>query len=932
MKENTHGSVCNDVRADAARNSDPVSVQDMHGTGSRTTEHADLSAQKQSSRSFPLTPLRTWLAAWRESLLGDASDKGSAARRHAVQTRLRLWLSVLGTFLAALLFSSAALGYETYPLGLALVCAAGSPLLLGASVLGQIASVGCEAQILYLGGMTVAVGMRYAVGRYLTPDPDAFGASHSKRRDHVRRRGSDSAADDDTGGTLARIGRALFPSGVFSQSIAERVGISVLAAAPVAIGYLLGDPSGMSAPAIRAIFVIAAVPVFTYLFCGFSDGTTCAPALREAGIGAVCYAVTVSCGGAVLLGFSVRQLCAHVITLYISKKHGYLRGAVAGLLCGFAVDALYAPAFALIGAVSGVLWSVHPAAAVVLSLAAGGCYSVYVGAFAAVRTVLPEMIVVSAASYPIIRYLPSRPILHTVSTVFGNTGSVHTDKETAVPTAMTDSVVTPELLGIPSLAVQLDTLSGILMGLSSTFYHLSDRTRKPGLYEIRQLCEGISDRYCAHCAQHALCWERDFSSTADAMGRITLCIHRKGRAESVEAFAPLDRRCPRLPTMLAAMNDAAALLCEEKMTKDKTETAAGDYEGMAKLLRASAQAHTQSCQKDAALSRRLGRAMHRIGFRAESVSVYGDRRRVVVAEGVDLGGAPIGLHTGGDLLLGTEEIRDAFSVLSGVRYQMPEYHLTDGGRRLCMTMRAGPKLAVLGGTWGEKKADEEVTGDVACLFANRSDCFYALVCDGMGSGREASVTAQISALFLEKLLSVSTATGASLNLLNGFLRARPGECSATVDLCEIDMITGDARFVKCGAAASYLVRGEQLFRIASGTVPLGILREVSAEETTVSLVSGDLLLFFSDGVCGENEDSAWIAETVRAAQKDYEARRHRQQIRKTVLDNEDPAHTAAQELPSPMDALARALGEAAVQRIGRRDDMTVAVLEVRDLA
>ena len=99
--------------------------------------------------------------------------------------------------------------------------------------------------------------------------------------------------------------------------------------------------------------------------------------------------------------------------------------------------------------------------------------------------------------------------------------------------------------------------------------------------------------------------------------------------------------------MLAAMNDAAALLCEEKMTKDKTETAAGDYEGMAKLLRAAAEAHTKSCQRDAALSRRLGRAMHRIGFRAETVSVYGSRRRVVVAEGVDLGGAPIGLHTGG---------------------------------------------------------------------------------------------------------------------------------------------------------------------------------------------------------------------------------------------------------------------------------------------
>lgn len=929
MKENMQGPVYHDVGADTARNSDPVSVQDRNGTGSRREEHFRASPEKTPKSPSLLSRIGTWTAAVREDLFGDASDKGYAARRHAFQTKLRMWLSVIVTCLASLLFSGAALGYETYPLGLALVCAAGTPLALAASVLGQLLAVGNEAHILYLGGMTAAVGMRYAVGRFLAAEPDAFGAAHSRRRE--RRRDSAPAAVDDACGTLARIGRAIFPSGVFSQSIAERVGISVLGAAPIAIGYLLGDAAGMHEPAVRAVFVMASIPAFTYLFCGIFDRTACAPALREAGIGAVCFALTASCGGLMLFGFSVRQLCAHAITLYISRKQGYLRGAAAGLLCGFAVDALYAPAYALIGAAAGILWSVHPAPALLLSLAAGGCCAVYVGAFAAVRNVLPEMIVVSAVAYPIVRYLPSCALSGAVTAVLGGHTPACADRETAVPAALCASSLTPEILGIPSLAVQLDTLSGILMGLSSTFYHLSDRTRKPGLYEIRQLCEGTADRYCAHCTQHTLCWERDFSATADAMGRITLCIHRKGRAESAEAFAPLDRRCPHLPAMLAAMNDAAAHLCEEKMTKDKTETAAGDYEGMAKLLRASAEAYTKSCQRDAALSRRLSRAVHRIGFRAETVSVYGDRRRVVVADGIDLGGAPLGLHTGGAPLLGSEEIREAFSALSGVRYQTPEYHLTDGGRKLCMTMRAGPKLSVAGGTWGEKKEDEEVTGDVACLFANRSDCFYALVCDGMGSGREASVTAQISALFLEKLLSVSTAAGASLNLLNGFLRARPGECAATVDLCEIDMITGEARFIKCGAAASYLIRGGELFRITSGTVPLGILREISAEETKVSLCTEDLLLFFSDGVCGEDEDSGWIAETVRAAQKDYEARRHRQHIRKTALSDGafDPDVTEA--LPSPMDALARALGEAAVRRIGRRDDMTVAVLKVRDL-
>ena len=930
MKNKTQGPVISDAGFDDALMADSVPTQDSIGTES--TASADTAENPWKHGIACMTALiRKAVASAGAQLLGDVSDSGYQARLHAWKTVLRRCLWAAAVFFLSLFFSGTELAYETRPLGMAFLCAAGTTGTLAASALGLL-TAGGDAALLHLGGAVTAIGMRYAVGRLLTPDPDAFGAEHSRRRDTVPRRGQRASGTVEGGGLLVRIGRVVFPSGVFSQSIAVRVGISVLAASPIAVGYLLGDAasgvSDLTEPALRAVFLMAAIPSFTYLFCGFFDRTRCAPALREAGLGTVCYAVTAALGGIMLIGFSARLLCAHAITLYISKKYGYLRGAMTGLLCGFACDVLYAPAFALIGAVSGVLWGIHCAAAVIASAAAGSAYAVYVGAFAAIRTVLPEMIVVSAAAYPLIRYLPH---------LFAK-GTSHDRIRTAAPLdaaslPCAESQLTQEMLGIPSLAVQLDTLSGILMGLSSTFYHLSDRTRKPGLYEIRQLCEGIAERYCVQCPHHSLCWDEDFSSVADAMGRITLCIHRKGRAEAGAAFAPLDRRCPNLPNMLAAMNDAAAHLCEEKITKDKTETAAGDYEGMAKLLRASAEEHVKSCQRDAVLSRRLGRAMQRIGFRADAVSVYGDRRRVVVAEGIDLGGAGMHIGGGGSSLLGTEELREAFSALSGVRYQMPEYHLTDGGRQLCMTMRAGPKLSVTGGVWGEKKADEEVTGDIACLFANRSDCFYALVCDGMGSGREASVTAQISALFLEKLLSVSTARGAALNLLNGFLRARPGECSVTVDLCEIDMITGDAHFVKCGAAASYLIRGDQLFRIASGTMPLGILREVTAEETTFPLCSDDLLLFFSDGVCGEEEDSAWISDTVRHACSDYEMRRAKRRIHDSVCaDGDGRGEKAGKPLPSPMDALAAALGEAAEARIGRRDDMTVTVLQVREIA
>ncbi len=888
---------------------------------------------------------------------GGAGADTAVMEERRVRAFVRGICRLLAVLLLGALFASAYLAYDMQPLGIAFVCA--STTSLPAVAVGAIISYmqGGNTRGLYLSALVLCIGIRYAIGRFLCVVSDRRIREAGAGRYRIRA--------GDEGGSLAWLGRAILPSGVFTQSTALRVGVGVIAACPIAAGLVLGAEETVRA-VMSALFLLCAIPIFTYLFCGFfdlvwedggqRDGALTSAARREGGIGAVCYALTASMGGVLFFGFSLRMLCAHAITLYISKRGGYLRGGLCGLLCGFACDAFYAPAYALIGAVSGLFFTVHAAPAVVLSLCAGAAYAVYIGEFAAIRSVVPEMAVVSAAAYPMMRYLPQM--------LSGLRTEGHSEEKrggAAVPYTNEEKLPSPQILGIGTLAEELDVLSGILMGLSATFYHLSDRVKRPTLQEIRQICETTAESYCAGCAQHEVCWKKEFSSTADAMGRITLCIHRKGRAEMSAAFAPLDRRCPSLQNMLAAMNEGAAVLCEEKITTDKTEVAAQDYEGMAKLLRASAEENASATAKDTVLSGRMERAMARIGFRAKEVAVYGKRRRTVVATGVDLG-----MCAGrGELLLGSEDVRQAFSALAGVRYQPPDYRLTDGGRTLVMTMRAQPKLSVRCGSWGEKRAGEEVTGDVVTLFANRSDYFYALVCDGMGSGRDASVTAQIASLFLEKLLSVSRAKGAILNLLNGFLRSRAGEISATVDLCEIDLITSEARFIKCGAAPSYLLRGENLFRVASGTVPVGILREVSAEETALTLSGGDMLLFFSDGVVGEYEDAAWISETVKKALEDYEKRRVQNRFRRLTEDRalggetavhravsgergdviplsaeETKEHVSGGEIgqsgtdaaPDSLPAyIASALGAYAAKRVGRGDDMTVAVVMVDTL-
>ena len=135
----------------------------------------------------------------------------------------------------------------------------------------------------------------------------------------------------------------------------------------------------------------------------------------------------------------------------------------------------------------------------------------------------------------------------------------------------------------------------------------------------------------------------------------------------------------------------------------------------------------------------------------------------------------------------------------------------------------------------------------------------------MGSGPQAALTARICRVFLEKMLSCGNDKSTTLQMLNMFLKNKGTESFATVDLLEIDMHMKTAAFIKSGAAPSYVMRNGSLFRIASGTLPVGILSDVSAELTEFELCDGDVIIMASDGIADDFEietgkDPSWFAD------------------------------------------------------------------------
>ena len=173
--------------------------------------------------------------------------------------------------------------------------------------------------------------------------------------------------------------------------------------------------------------------------------------------------------------------------------------------------------------------------------------------------------------------------------------------------------------------------------------------------------------------------------------------------------------------------------------------------------------------------------------------------------------------------------------------------------------------------------------------------------DGMGHGAGAQDASSKTLEMLSLCMEAGYTRSQAMTAVNGaMLSATGGEKFATVDLCLIDLWTGDAAMNKLGACASLLMQGQKLQMIEGAALPLGIIEHVVPMEHTFSLAEGDLLLMISDGV----HDAFAAEEQILAV------------LRRCLDDT--PQHIA--------DAL---LQEALIQQDGLpADDMTVLCAQI----
>ena len=375
---------------------------------------------------------------------------------------------------------------------------------------------------------------------------------------------------------------------------------------------------------------------------------------------------------------------------------------------------------------------------------------------------------------------------------------------------------------------------------------------------IRAVFDYASDHVCKNCMLCTQCWQRDYVSTLAALNDVTQPMLQRGRAEMSDFPYHFAARCARLPELMRAINSALFALRERESLRRQQEEnqslLARQYAGITDILRQLGAEVTQDETAQPLMERQVRRYAAAFGWIDRVCAVRDSQGRLTVelyGEGID------------DIMKQGDGFSAGLSALLGVTLTAPEKKKGSQGIHVEMHERA-PYRAVVG-IGRQQKEGASVSGDNACYFLTDTGTACLLLSDGMGSGAAASRDSRMLITSLERFLRAGISVGDALHAVSPALRLRSdGMRFTTLDAFTLDLFSGRAENLKCGAAPTYM-RLNGRWTILPGTaLPIGLAEEDElGDAVPLQMNDGDIVVMLSDGVT-DGTDDKWVRQLLIA--------------------------------------------------------------------
>lgn len=222
--------------------------------------------------------------------------------------------------------------------------------------------------------------------------------------------------------------------------------------------------------------------------------------------------------------------------------------------------------------------------------------------------------------------------------------------------------------------------------------------------------------------------------------------------------------------------------------------------------------------------------------------------------------------------ISAEDAADMISVLMDRRFApsgASPYMVENIPQSFILEEEAG--FLVLTGFSRAVKETETVSGDNYTVLEPEKGRVTVMLSDGTGSGEKADRESGKVLDLMEKMLEAGYGTDTAINMVNTALFSTGEDDNhPTLDICDIDLYTGNCEMRKVGGAVTFLKHPGEVERLITGNLPLGVFQQVEIQPICRMLQDGDYLIMVSDGVVdafgGEN-DAELMLDAVAGVQE-----------------------------------------------------------------
>lgn len=402
-----------------------------------------------------------------------------------------------------------------------------------------------------------------------------------------------------------------------------------------------------------------------------------------------------------------------------------------------------------------------------------------------------------------------------------------------------------------ALRGRLSEMSGALQNISSTTREVSTRLSKMESGGYGDMSARVADAVCTHCGMKTTCWQFKRGETDGAMDNALQVLKREGSINRERMPKYFTVNCCKLDTFVAELNvqfqaHVSKAGVQRKVSRVR-DVVTDQFDGLAIMLDELSKELCGQVLLDSSAHKKVQQYLEKEGFNARQVRLHSDSYERVTAE--------ITLAAYEKAKLDGPKTAVELSGILEAEFDLPYISATDDVITAVFTEKA--TFSVELGTYQIKPDGNKICGDAYVSIPNRMGKAHFILSDGMGSGGGAAVDAHMASGLISQLISVGLGHDAALKMVNSALLIKSGEESlATIDICSIDLYTGQADFYKAGAAPTYILRAGNAGYVESTSLPAGILQGVDFDKSGIKLREDDCILMISDGAVATGID--WI--------------------------------------------------------------------------